>query len=321
MYFSGLSGIGLCSTLKIVCRILSKKKHISVFQPFDFKNQFVDFTPQQTLLRESVNDFFIHALNDKTINLRLPVPPHKKTVNDLLIVTEGCAKRQVGIKSFEIFKNEVLSVPQLKVSTVDFYSEDLDGFYCHFSNDFLADHTLLLNWQLTSNQFYKISMNIGRAARICQLLTMINNLYRSNWDRHKKLIAQYLRTVITEINFQETETGSQKNIKKRDLVADYIGLIEDNLDKGYRISELAAMLHVSPNHLNKTIKNNLGRSAQSVYNEILLQEAKVLLLQTSKDIGEIAFDLGFSDLAYFGKFFKKMAGQSPLVYRKMIESY
>lgn len=300
---------------------MSKRKNIFVFQPFDFKNQFVDFTPHQALLRESVNDFFIHALSDKTIHLRLPVPPHKKTVNDLLIVTEGYATRQVGIKSFEVFKNEILSVAQLKVATVDFYSEDLDGFYCHFSNDFLADNTLLLNWQLTSNQFNKITVNKERAARICQLLSLVNDLFRSNWDRNKKLIAQYLRTVITEINCQEIETGPRKNDKKRDLVADYIGLIDANLDKGYSISELADMLHVSPNHLNKTIRNNLGRSAQSVYNEILLQEAKVLLLQTSKDIGAIASDLGFSDLSYFGKFFKKMAGQSPLAYRKMIEKY
>lgn len=300
---------------------MSKQKKISVFQPFDFKNQFVDFTPHQALLRESVNDFFIHALNDKTIRLRLPVPPHKKTVNDLLIVTKGCAARQVGIKSFEIFKNEVLSVARLKVATVDFYSEDLEGFYCHFSNDFLADHTLLLNWQLTSNQFNKITVDEARAARICQLFSLINDLFRSNRDGHKKLIAQYLRTVITEINVQTIESGPQKNNKKRDLVADYIELIDASLDKGYRISELAEMLHVSPNHLNKTVKNNLGRSAQSVYNEILLQEAKVLLLQTSKDIGEIAFELGFSDLSYFGKFFKRMAGQSPLAYRKMIEKY
>lgn len=300
---------------------MSNKKNISVFQPFDFKNQFVDFTAQQTILRESVNDFFIHDLRDTTINLMLPVPPHKKTVNDLLIVTEGSAKRQVGIKSFEIFKNELLSVAQLKATTVDFYSEDLKGFYCHFSNDFLADNTLLLNWQLQSNECNKVFLEQAVADRICQLLMIMNSLYRSNWCRNKKLIAQYLRTVITEINLQEMEAGSQKNSKKRDLVTDYIELINANLDKGYTIRELADRLYVTPNHLNKTIKNNLGRSAQSIYNEILLQEAKVLLLQTSKDIGEIAFDLGFSDLSYFGKFFKKIANQSPLAYRKMIEKY
>lgn len=298
---------------------MSKKKNISIFQPFDFRKQFVDFTSDQTILQAHVNQFFIHDLSDKTINLRLPLPPHKKTVNDFLMVTEGVVKRQVGINAFEIFKNELSGVPQLKVSTTDSFSENINGFYCHFSDDFLADNALLLNWQLISNQFEKITLNKDTTARISQLLITINNLFKSNWTLHDKLIAQYLRTVITEINFQKTNRDGIS--KKRDLALDYVGLINANLDKGYSISDLAAMLHITPNHLNKTIKNQLGKSAQSVYNEILLQEAKVLLLQTSKDISEIAFDLGFSNLSYFGKFFKKMSQLSPLEYRRMIEKY
>lgn len=300
---------------------MSKKKNISIFQPFDFKNQFVDFTINQEILRESVNNFFIHALNDKTINLQLPLPPHKKTVNDFFIVTDGFAKRQIGINSYDIYKNELLIVPQLQVSTTEFYSEDINGFYCHFSDDFLADNSLLLNWQLTSGQLNKIIIEKDRTERICQLLKIINSLYRENWEIYKKLIAQYLRTVITEISFQKTEINSEKISRKRDITSDYIKLISDNLDKGYTISELAEILHITPNHLNKTIKNHLGKSAQTVYNEILIQEAKVLLLQTSKDVGEIAFDLGFNDISYFGKFFKKRSEQTPLEYRKMIEKY
>lgn len=299
---------------------MSKKKNISIFQPFDFKKQFVDFTINQEILRESVNNFFIHALNDKTINLKLPLPPHKKTVNDFFIVTDGFAKRQVGINSYEIHKNELVIVPQLQVSTTDFYSENINGFYCHFSDDFLADNSILLNWQL-NDKLNKITIDKDRTERICQLLKIINNLYRNNWNQNKRLIVQYLRTVITEISFQKTEINSEKISRKRDITSDYIRLISDNLDKGYTISELAEILHITPNHLNKTIKNHLGKSAQTVYNEILIQEAKVLLLQTSKDVGEIAFDLGFNDISYFGKFFKKRSEQTPLEYRKMIEKY
>ncbi|MCK9482425.1 MAG: AraC family transcriptional regulator [Bacteroidia bacterium] len=300
---------------------MSKKKNISIFQPFDFKNQFVDLTIYQEGWKESVNNFFIHALDDKTINLQLPLPPHKKTVNDFFIVTDGYAKRQVGINSYEIHKNELLVVPQLQVTTTDFYSEDINGFYCHFSNDFLADNSLLLNWQLTNGQLNKIIIEKDKTERICQLLKIINNLYRDNWKQNNNLIAQYLRTVITEISFKKIKINPEKISKKQNIALDYIRLINANLDKRYTIGELAEKLHITPNHLNKTIKNHLGKSAQSVYNEILLQEAKVLLLQTSKDISEIAFELGFSDLSYFGKFFKKLSKQTPLEYRKMIEKY
>ena len=300
---------------------MSKKKNISTYHPFDFKNQFIDFTLEQQVLKASVSDFLIHNLRDKSIDLKLPIPPHRKTVNDFFILTQGFAKRQLGIHSYTIQQNEMLAVPKLQVSTTDFYSEDMQGFYCHFSDEFLANTSLLRDWQQNAarNPFVKIEAEATE--RITALLNMINTLYRSNWLQHKDLIAQYLRTVITELNFQNSIEISSIINKKKDLVNDYIKLIGNHLGQSYRIAELAEMLHVSPNHLNKVVKEALGKSAQSVYNEIVLQEAKVLLLQSSKDISEIAFELGFNDASYFGKFFKKLTQLSPLEYRKMIEKY
>lgn len=300
---------------------MSKKKNINVLHPFDFKNQFVKFTTHPEALRESVNDFFIHALDDKTVDLQLPLPPHKKTVNDFFIVTKGFAKRQVGIHSYEINKNELLIVPQLHVTTTDFYSENISGFYCHFADHFLDDSSLLFQWQLPHAPLQKISLDPSRTERIYQLLEIINALHKTNWNKNKSLIAQYLRTVVMEINIQKSEIQPDKHSEKRKTTRDFIRLINENLEKRYPISELAEMLNITPNHLNKTIKKQLGKSAQSVYNEILLQEAKVLLLQTSKDVSEIAFDLGFNDTSYFGKFFKKHSQKTPLEYRRMIEKY
>ena len=47
----------------------------------------------------------------------------------------------------------------------------------------------------------------------------------------------------------------------------------------------------------------------------LLSEAKMLLLTTGLNMKQIAFQLGFSDPAYFGRFFKRHTGFSPAHYR------
>lgn len=299
---------------------MSEKKIISTFQPFDFKNQFIDFAPHQEILKGSVNDFFIHALHDKNIKLRLPFPPHRKTVNDFLFVTNGYVKRQFGIVNYDVRQNELMIIPKFQISTTEFHSEDLNGFYCHFSDSFLTNNPFLLQWKPTDFENTKIVLSQETANRIHQLLETINNLYQQNWIQNKELIAQYLRTVLTEITFQNNYAPSSLD-KKKDLVLKYIQLVNLNLNKGLKISNYAELLHISPNHLNKIVKNQLGKSAQEIHNEIILQETKVLLLQTSKDISEIAFDLGFNDVSYFGKFFRKHTNQSPMEYRKMIEKY
>lgn len=272
-------------------------------------------------MKENVNNFFIHALNDTSIKLELPIPPHKKTVNDFFIVTDGLAKRQVGIRSYEIHKNELLIVPRLHVSTTDNYSDDINGFYCHFSDDFLGDRALLTEWNFNTTTTNKIRVDCSVFKRVVTLLTIMNNLYKEGFHKNKNLLEHYLRTVIVEINLKDKKKIHSNINKKQEITTAYIKLINTNLNKRYSIKQIADILNLSPNHLNKTIKSHVGKSAQEVYTEIIIQEAKVLLLQTSKDIGEIAFDLGFNDLSYFSKFFKKSTDLTPIAYRKMIEKY
>lgn len=293
---------------------LSAKKIITTFKPLDFKNQFIDFAPHQEHLKVSVNDFFIHALQDKKIKLQLPFPPHRKTVNDFIFVTKGFATRQFGIVHHEIQANEFLSVPKLQISKTDFYSDDLQGFYCHFSDDFLQNNNHL------DIQNTKVKLSEDVAARIHQLLEIIHRLFHQNWQLYKDLIAQYLKTVLIELSFQNNYTAPIGN-RKKDLVTNFIELVTLHLNKRLSLSEYAHLLHITPNHLNKIVKHQLGKSAKEIHDEIILQEIKVLLFQTTKDIGEIAFELGFNDVSYFGKFFKRHTQQSPLEYRIMIEKH
>jgi len=100
------------------------------------------------------------------------------------------------------------------------------------------------------------------------------------------------------------------------LLRKFIQLVNNfYLDKR-TIEEYAALLHVTPNYLSQSVKSASGKNALSYINERMLEEAKSLILFTSLDIAEIAYQLNFSDPANFGKFFKKHTNQTPLEFRK-----
>jgi AraC-like DNA-binding protein len=61
----------------------------------------------------------------------------------------------------------------------------------------------------------------------------------------------------------------------------------------YTISDYARLLHISPKHLSETIKSETGKSALQHINEMKIEHAKILLLQTEKTINEVAYDLKF----------------------------
>jgi AraC-like DNA-binding protein len=79
--------------------------------------------------------------------------------------------------------------------------------------------------------------------------------------------------------------------------------------------DFANALDIHVNHLNKVLKETTGRSTTEIINGRIMEEAKILLKQTKCNVSEIAFALGFDEVAHFSNFFKKHTGHSPLKYR------
>jgi AraC-like DNA-binding protein len=79
--------------------------------------------------------------------------------------------------------------------------------------------------------------------------------------------------------------------------------------------DYADQLAVHVNHLNKVLKENTGKTTTDIISNRILQEAKILLKQTAWNISEIAYSLGFEQVAHFSNFFRKQTGMAPLAFR------
>jgi len=99
---------------------------------------------------------------------------------------------------------------------------------------------------------------------------------------------------------------------------DYIRLLEC-IEKHYTerptISELARALQVSTKRLFAIAATGSGVSPGKLVDQRLVLEAKRRLIHSSEPISSIGFALGFADPAYFSRFFRKHAGQSPRDFR------
>jgi AraC-like DNA-binding protein len=85
-----------------------------------------------------------------------------------------------------------------------------------------------------------------------------------------------------------------------------------------QLAFFAEKLHVTPKYLSAAIKEASGKTAGDWLADMLILEAKVLLLDKQLTIAQIAYQLKFTDPSHFGKFFKSQTGQSPLMYRNQI---
>ncbi|HRV55681.1 MAG TPA: helix-turn-helix transcriptional regulator, partial [Mangrovimonas sp.] len=77
----------------------------------------------------------------------------------------------------------------------------------------------------------------------------------------------------------------------------------------------AETLGIHVNHLNKVLKEITGKTTTEIISSRINQEAKILLKETPWNISEIAYSLGFDEVAHFSNFFKRKTKLSPLSFR------
>jgi AraC family transcriptional regulator, transcriptional activator of pobA len=78
----------------------------------------------------------------------------------------------------------------------------------------------------------------------------------------------------------------------------------------------ADKLGISATHLNRITRQETGLSVQQLIARRLAEAARRDLVFTPKPVQEIAYALGFSDPAYFNRFFRRQAGTTPGNFRK-----
>lgn len=83
------------------------------------------------------------------------------------------------------------------------------------------------------------------------------------------------------------------------------------------VSYFADILHLSANYFGDLIKKETGKSAQEYIHLKIMNLAKERVLDASKTVSEIAYELGFKYPQHFTRMFKKDLGMSPSEYRSL----
>jgi AraC family transcriptional regulator of adaptative response / methylphosphotriester-DNA alkyltransferase methyltransferase len=114
--------------------------------------------------------------------------------------------------------------------------------------------------------------------------------------------------------------------RKDEITEDFLKMVDEHMTelmtrpetRRLSSSDFAAKLFIAPRHLTNTIKLTTGKSPCEVMEERITLEAEKLLSETTLSVAEIAYKFGYQEPTNFIKFFKGMAGITPLQYRKRL---
>lgn len=108
--------------------------------------------------------------------------------------------------------------------------------------------------------------------------------------------------------------------RRRSTLRLFARQIESHYREHLPLTEYAHRIGLSANYLNQLCREFHHCSALNVLHQRLMLEAKRSLQYTSMTISQISDYLGFSDVTYFSRFFKKHSTLSPKSYRELIKN-
>ena len=129
--------------------------------------------------------------------------------------------------------------------------------------------------------------------------------------KHASTVSQ----TITAFNQLVSASGHNGGTHYREI-GRVINYMQAHPEEDVSLPKMAAMVNLSPNYFSQLFKDETGLSFTEYLANIRLEFAKALLKSDSTPLQEIVARCGFSDAAYFCKFFKKRTGMSPGKWRK-----
>ena len=109
---------------------------------------------------------------------------------------------------------------------------------------------------------------------------------------------------------------TQKNQEARPirLAKQYIN---ENYNKAISLESVSNHIGFNPAYFSSMFKKATGQNFMEYVIEIRILNARNLLVQTNQDVAEIAAKVGYTDLKYFSRIFKKMTNLTPSEYRRL----
>lgn len=130
----------------------------------------------------------------------------------------------------------------------------------------------------------------------------IKNLLKTR----RKLKEKYNKSITVNPSEITTTSVDEK------FLSNLLKAIEDHMsDSDFSVEMLCELVGMSRANIHKKLKNLLNQSATEFINSVRLKRAAQLIQHKAGNISEIAYDVGFNNLSYFSRAFKKHFGITP----------
>ena len=237
------------------------------------------------------------------------------------ICTEGSMKASINLLDYEIRPNDLITLLPGTIIQFREKTEKVCLCFAGFSAYCAERINLMKN---IGNEYPKlieqpvIPLNEEVASYLKDYFALLSRVScNENFEMDSELVELSLQTILTSIRLIYRKFPGENNSsnRKKEICRELIQAITENYKDERRAQFYADKLGISLQHLSTTVKQVTGKSVLDTIAYIVVMDAKAKLKGTNMTIQEIAYSLNFPSASFFGKYFRRYAGMTPLEFR------
>lgn len=110
--------------------------------------------------------------------------------------------------------------------------------------------------------------------------------------------------------------SDDSRIRDKEIFNNFLETIAAEKQKHQQVAYYANKLSITPKYLSIISQRVSGKSPTKWINEAIIMDCCNMLRHTYESVKEISYNLGFPNPSYFGQFFRRQTGMTPLEYRE-----
>lgn len=255
------------------------------------------------------------------------VTTHWHEEAEITLITGGKCIFQVDLARYEVEEGDILFVPPLYIHSFNIGKSDrVDSetyvFHLNFlggnSTDICATKYLtpIMNQEILMP--YLIKHNHPAYASLHKIFNQISFLYNEEVPGFEMALkALLLQCVFLLLQYSEKNENHQNRnpSEKIKMLLDYI---EHHLAEQISVSDLARLCYFSEYHFMRFFKKHMNMTCIEYINNLRLEKAVEMFEHGNTSIMDVSMSVGFNNLSYFHRAFKKKYGMTPRSFIKAL---
>jgi AraC family transcriptional regulator, transcriptional activator of pobA len=287
-----------------------RRKHLPIYQIQDFHAQI-----------QMEGHFYLSSFSGHLQEHLFIQKPHKHNFYILLFITQGSGTHTIDFQDYPVAPNSMFFMTPGQVHSWDL-SNDTDGFVLFFSQEYYQQafpHKKLYNYPFFNALLHQpyLPLAAGSAAALAGIIEKIQAELLGRQLMQTDMVLLYLDMLLILLSRAYQAQGIE--VQAAGGALSQLQLLENLIDQQYKnhlpVSFYADQLGLSTKQLNEACRRSLNETATALIQKRIILEARRLLVHTDLTSSQIAAELGYMDITYFFRFFKKHTGLTPEQFR------